>query len=191
MPSRVQQNRPIIWFGSTAYLILLISCVGRPSAPVSDVDAAQFIEVTEGAAATDQASSAGVSWIDIDDDARPELIVTNGYDVSLNEPTAQPNRVYTLDISKQLQTISLPGLTSEHGFSSYDGWNRKTLIRYQVSSIEAEIQLASRIGNIHARFHLPAIALSPNFPMIPRLGTCVALPLRDKAERHQIWGFLH
>jgi hypothetical protein len=71
---------------------------------------------------TDHASTGGVSWVDYDGDGDLDLFVTNGYDVSAETPTGQPNRLYRNDGDAMFAEITTGELVTGVGFSSSNTW---------------------------------------------------------------------
>ena len=80
-----------------------------------------FIAVEMPPLTSDRASTGGISFTDYDGDGDPDLYVTNGYDVSSQDPVSQANRVYE-NIQGQYQARSIEGLTDLQGFSSGSAW---------------------------------------------------------------------
>lgn len=68
----------------------------------------------------ENASTGGISWIDIDSDGDDDVFVTNGYDVSRNMPEPQPNSLFE-NVDGLL--VFRPGsLSGGNGFSSGSAW---------------------------------------------------------------------
>ncbi|HSN55193.1 MAG TPA: CRTAC1 family protein [Candidatus Sulfomarinibacteraceae bacterium] len=72
-------------------------------------------------AVTDAASTGGVSFVDYDDDGDLDLFVSNGYDVSADDPEPYPNRVYENRAGDLVMARESP-LTGDGGFSSGSTW---------------------------------------------------------------------
>ena len=83
--------------------------------------AVTFERLTTGPAAIDRASTGGVSLIDYDSDADPDLFVTNGYDVSAGEPVPQLNVLYRNEGGVLVPVTGIP-LVEDAGFSSGSTW---------------------------------------------------------------------
>ena len=69
----------------------------------------------------DRASTGGISFVDIDADGDPDLHVTNGYDVSSENPVPQENRLY-INTGGAFERSALAGLEEIEGFSSGSIW---------------------------------------------------------------------
>ncbi len=81
-----------------------------------------WFELVEGTPfAADAASTGGVSWVDFDGDGDLDLYVTNGYDVSSEEPQPQRNRLYENRGGELFEVASGP-LAEDDGFSSGSTW---------------------------------------------------------------------
>lgn len=111
---------------SAAALLVIIGCApgedGRvQTATQASDDAVLFEHLTTGPAATDRASSGGVSLVDFDGDGDPDLYVTNGYDVSVEEPSPQLNRLYRNDGGTLVPVTEGP-LVEDAGYSSGSTW---------------------------------------------------------------------
>jgi hypothetical protein len=63
-----------------------------------------------------------VSWVDYDGDDDLDLFVTNGYDVSAETPTGQPNRLYRNDGIDGFVEITTGELATSKGISSGNTW---------------------------------------------------------------------
>jgi hypothetical protein len=77
--------------------------------------------LTTGPVAADRASTGGVSLVDYDGDGDTDLFVTNGYDVSAEEPSPQPNRLYRND-GGTLVSVAEGPMVEDAGFSSGSTW---------------------------------------------------------------------
>ncbi len=82
----------------------------------------RFTRVEIGSIATDRASTGGVSWVDYDDDGDVDLFVTNGYDVSAEEPTPQKNKLYKNNGDGTFTSVTTGPLVTDDGFSSGSTW---------------------------------------------------------------------
>jgi hypothetical protein len=81
-----------------------------------------LFELISGTAVTeDAASTGGVSWVDFDGDGDIDLMVTNGYDVSVEDPEPQKNRLYE-NRGGQLESWTSGPLVTDDGFSSGSTW---------------------------------------------------------------------
>jgi hypothetical protein len=80
-----------------------------------------FIAVDMPPLTSDRASTGGISFTDYDGDGDPDIYVTNGYDVSSQEPRPQDNRFYE-NFQGRLRARSIEGLTDVEGFSSGSAW---------------------------------------------------------------------
>ena len=81
----------------------------------------QFIAVDLPPLSADRASTGGVSFTDHDGDGDADLYVTNGYDVSTQDPEPQANRFYE-NVGGDYAARSIDGLTDLDGFSSGSAW---------------------------------------------------------------------
>jgi hypothetical protein len=102
--------------------LLLTLAGGCTVAPEPGERAVRFTRITDSAPATDAASTGGVSWVDFDGDGDLDLFVTNGYDVSAEEATAQKNRLYRNDGDGVLSVVTEGPLIEDDGFSSGSTW---------------------------------------------------------------------
>jgi hypothetical protein len=89
--------------------------------PVQPGPGVEFERLTAGPGVTDRASSGGVSVVDYDGDGDPDLYVTNGYDVSAEEPSPQLNRLYRNDGGTLVPVTEGP-LVEDAGYSSGSTW---------------------------------------------------------------------
>jgi hypothetical protein len=71
---------------------------------------------------TDHASTGGVGWADYDGDGDLDLLVTNGYDVSADEPTGQQDRLYRNDGDGAWTDVSAEALPTDDHISSGHTW---------------------------------------------------------------------
>jgi hypothetical protein len=81
-----------------------------------------FERVNVEGVTTDHASTGGVSWVDYDGDGDLDLFVTNGYDVSVETPTGQPNRLYRNDGKGGLAVVTTGALATSQSISSSNTW---------------------------------------------------------------------
>ena len=96
----------------------LAACEGQ--APV-DEKTQLFVTVDMPPLTTDRASTGGISFADYDGDGDADLFVTNGYDVSSQDPLPQANRFYE-NSQGHYVARSIDGLTDVKGFSSGSAW---------------------------------------------------------------------
>jgi hypothetical protein len=82
----------------------------------------QFERAHIASVTTDHASTGGVSWVDYDADGNLDLFVTNGYDVSAEAPTGQPNRLYHNNGNGGLDLVTTGALAASKGISSGNTW---------------------------------------------------------------------
>ncbi len=87
---------------------------GRP-------DEGVFESTTSSPVVTDAASTGGVSWVDFDGDGDVDLMVTNGYDVSAENPVPQKNRLYE-NRGGEFVDVSSGPVAEDDGFSSGSTW---------------------------------------------------------------------
>lgn len=111
---------------ATAVMLMVGGCSagggsGNAPPPEEPESRVAFERVTTGPAVTDRASSGGVSLVDYDGDGDPDLYVTNGYDVSAEEPEPQLNRLYRNDDGVFVPVTEGP-LVEDEGFSSGSTW---------------------------------------------------------------------
>ena len=85
------------------------------------LDARMFVAVNSPPLTSDRASTGGVSFTDYDNDGDPDVYVTNGYDVSSQNPEPQANRFYD-NSDGDFEALSVDGLTDLEGFSSGSVW---------------------------------------------------------------------
>lgn len=94
----------------------------QPRAPTERSDAGvPFVRLTEGAAATDRASTGSGQWMDVDGDEDLDLFVSNGYDVS-SPPAPQADRLYINDGTGRLISVESGPLVSDTAYSSGATW---------------------------------------------------------------------
>jgi hypothetical protein len=114
----------------SATILVLTCCVAMISCtPATDhgSDTAEnanlswFDLVSGDPFSTHAASTGGVSWIDFDRDGDVDLMVANGYDVSVDEPSPQGNRLYE-NIDGQLVAVANGAIVEDEGFSSGSTW---------------------------------------------------------------------
>jgi hypothetical protein len=108
----------------TAVFIAAVFAGAAVAAPSADSAAAgerMFVRVDAPPLTTDRASTGGVSFIDYDRDGDADLLVTNGYDVSSEEPAPQENVFYE-NAGGRFETREIGGLTDLDGFSSGSAW---------------------------------------------------------------------
>ncbi len=96
----------------------LASC--QSTTPV-DTNPREFVAATMPPLTSDRASTGGVSFTDYDGDGDPDVYVTNGYDVSSQEPAPQANRFYE-NVRGRFEARSIDGLADVEGFSSGSAW---------------------------------------------------------------------
>jgi len=101
-----------------AFAGLLAAC-GDPTTVAEEKQ--MFVAVDMPPLTSDRASTGGVSFIDYDGDGDTDLFVTNGYDVSAQDPSPQPNRFYE-NSGGRYEARSIDGLTDLNGFSSGSAW---------------------------------------------------------------------
>ena len=70
---------------------------------------------------SDRASTGGISFTDYDGDGDADIYVTNGYDVSSQNPGPQANRFYE-NTRGHFEARSIEGLADLEGFSSGSAW---------------------------------------------------------------------
>ena len=103
---------PIIFAGA------FTSC---QSADSGDTHQQLFVVVDMPPLTADRASTGGVSFADFDSDGDPDIFVTNGYDVSSQDPEPQDNRFYENSLG-HFEARPIDGLTDLEGFSSGSAW---------------------------------------------------------------------
>lgn len=86
-----------------------------------DTDPQRFVAADMPPLTSDRASTGGISFTDYDSDGDPDIYVTNGYDVSSQEPDPQANRFYE-NSQGHFEARSVDGLTDLDGFSSGSAW---------------------------------------------------------------------
>jgi hypothetical protein len=86
-----------------------------------DNDPREFVAVDMPPLTSDRASTGGVSFTDYDNDGDSDIYVTNGYDVSSQDPGPQANKFYE-NSEGQFEARSIEGLTDFDGFSSGSTW---------------------------------------------------------------------
>jgi hypothetical protein len=110
-------------------LVAVLILGGCGPAEISEVESGadragggvRFEALAEGEVVTDRASTGGVSLIDYDGDGDVDLFVTNGYDVSAEQPVPQPNRLYRND-NGVLVAVEQGPMVEDEGFSSGSTW---------------------------------------------------------------------
>jgi hypothetical protein len=110
---------------TSALCILAVSCAQRHSEDSTHFTPGGgellFEQESGTAVVEDSASTGGVSWIDFDGDGDADLMVTNGYDVSVEEPEPQKNRLYE-NRDGQLLPWTTGSLVTDDGYSSGSTW---------------------------------------------------------------------
>ena len=123
MPWKVHLPRSIHAFSRPlsllAVAVTLLAC-GESGAPVVETPKS-FVAVDMPPLTSDRASTGGVSFADVDGDGDADLYVTNGYDVSSDDPAPQANRFYE-NSQGHYQALDINGLTDLDGFSSGSAW---------------------------------------------------------------------
>jgi hypothetical protein len=99
-----------------------LRCGPSGSEPEPGAVAQGFERLQDGAVVTDRASTGGVSWVDLEGDGDLDLVVTNGYDVSAENPVPQPNRVYLNGGDGTFSALLEGPLVELEGFSSGSTW---------------------------------------------------------------------
>ena len=110
------------FFGTLPLLVfagILAAC--QSIEPVVHTDPRLFVVVDMPPLTSDRASTGGISFTDYDNDGDPDLYVTNGYDVSSQDPSPQANRFYE-NAQGRYEARSIDGLTDLEGFSSGSAW---------------------------------------------------------------------
>lgn len=103
-------------------LIVISGALASCQAPDSaDEGQEVFVALDLPPLTSDRASTGGVSFTDYDSDGDPDIYVTNGYDVSSQNPEPQTNRFYE-NTQGQFEARSIDGLTDLDGFSSGSAW---------------------------------------------------------------------
>ncbi|WDI31831.1 CRTAC1 family protein [Hyphococcus flavus] len=102
-------------------LICVLSAAACNTQSEATVVRGSFSEVAMPPLTTDRASTGGVSFADIDSDGDPDIIVTNGYNVQLEEPAPQENKFYE-NRGGTFVAMALPGLSEIEGFGSGSAW---------------------------------------------------------------------
>lgn len=92
-----------------------------PTAAEEGSNERAFVAVIMPPLTSDRASTGGISFADYDGDGDADLYVTNGYDVSSEDPVPQANRFYE-NIRGRFEARSIDGLTDLEGFSSGSAW---------------------------------------------------------------------
>ena len=105
----------------TSLLLVAATLVACQSPDAAGEDRRQFVTAELPPLTADRASTGGVSFTDYDGDGDSDLFVTNGYDVSSENPVPQPNRFYE-NSAGQYQARTIEGLTDLDGFSSGSAW---------------------------------------------------------------------
>ena len=118
--------RPLPHSTQSAFSISLLIAFAGTLAACQDSDPAEenpeiFVAVDLPPLTSDRASTGGVSFIDYDDDGDSDLFVTNGYDVSSQDPSPQTNRFYE-NSQGRYEARTVDGLTDMDGFSSGSAW---------------------------------------------------------------------
>lgn len=112
----------IVLFLPLLSLVATPRCGPAGTEPEPAAGPAGFERLHDGAVVNDRASTGGVSWIDLDSDGDLDLVVTNGYDVSAEEPEPQPNRVYLNGGDGSFRALEQGPLVELEGFSSGSTW---------------------------------------------------------------------
>ena len=110
------------FFGTLPLLVIagiLASC--QSIEPVVRSELQLFVVVDMPPLTSDRASTGGISFADYDSDGDPDVYVTNGYDVSSQDPSPQVNRFYE-NTQGRYEARSIDGLTDLEGFSSGSAW---------------------------------------------------------------------
>lgn len=103
-------------------LIAFAGALAACQAPVpAEENPEYFVDVVLPPLTSDRASTGGVSFIDYDHDGDSDLFVTNGYDVSSQDPSPQANRFYE-NTQGRYEERTIDGLTDVDGFSSGSAW---------------------------------------------------------------------
>jgi len=115
----LQSARAFIGMMSLVFVAgALASC---ESAESVETNQQSFIAVDMPPLTSDRASTGGVSFADYDGDGDADIYVTNGYDVSSQEPSPQENRFYE-NSHGNFVARSIEGLNNVEGFSSGSAW---------------------------------------------------------------------
>ena len=103
--------------------LVVFTIILAPSQAVAqeNPDKRGFFAVAMPPLTSDLASTGGVSFADYDGDGDADLYVTNGYDVSSQDPAPQANRFYE-NIRGRFEARRIKGLTDLDGFSSGSAW---------------------------------------------------------------------
>jgi hypothetical protein len=111
----------VVW--SVLFGPALAACGPQPATRIVERERELgFTLVRSGPVATDRASSGGVSWVDVDGDGDLDLYVSNGYDVSADEPVPQCNRLYLNDGTGAFTRVESGALVDGDEFSSGSTW---------------------------------------------------------------------
>ena len=103
--------------------LALLACAIAACDSVEPVDANPrlFFAVNMPPLTSDRASTGGISFTDYDGDGDPDIYVTNGYDVSSQDPGPQANRLYE-NLQGHFEARTIEGLDDVEGFSSGSAW---------------------------------------------------------------------
>ena len=119
---RSASRSPATFFGPLPLLAIsgiLAAC--QSIEPAVRNDPQRFVVVDMPPLTADRASTGGISFTDYDNDGDPDIYVTNGYDVSSQDPSPQANRFYE-NVQGRYEARSINGLSDFEGFSSGSAW---------------------------------------------------------------------
>jgi hypothetical protein len=109
------------FFSVMPFVILAGALTSCQNPEPVDTNQQLFVAVDMPPLTSDRASTGGISFTDYDNDGDPDIFVTNGYDVSSQNPEPQANRFYE-NSQGHFEARSFDGLTDLEGFSSGSAW---------------------------------------------------------------------
>lgn len=117
-------KRTVLCACSISVVSLLLACsAGRDDSETIDVVGDPRFELVDASVTMkDHSSTGGVSWVDYDGDGDIDLFVTNGYDVSADQPHGQKNRLYRNDGISDFDEIGTGSLVAGNEISSGSTW---------------------------------------------------------------------
>jgi hypothetical protein len=107
--------------GTMPLALLACALAACDSVEPVDADPRLFVAVNMPPLTSDRASTGGISFTDYDGDGDSDIYVTNGYDVSSQDPGPQANRFYEYS-QGHFEARKIEGLDDVEGFSSGSAW---------------------------------------------------------------------